>query len=1022
MLTLKEAQALRQSAKKNYKPVNYVKGAKKEPWWQKTLNFVMRPQRAVTGGLANITDKDRSTTLLGGVLGGISGRERKDFDEVMNNLRWKQREKDEKYNFWQGQKGKFDFFDIVNLAGNIGLDPLTYLTFGGSSILKSGARAQADEAVRQGAKYGLNIGGSKWLKGSAKRMTKDTPDIIETALLKRGRSVEEAAQASKTARVEIDNAGKSKRLRDQNAFINFDVPFTNISKAFGKKPSWLQKHDNLITNTQVEGLANMLSKIAGEAATPDEVSKLISARYGKDDISKLTMQEVNDLQTLKNFSYKADESAPKNFSEQAMGFLGNYKFQQGSGGVSKLGNALRPLNPFNARSVFANKDPLINRSATQFTENRNLLLGRVRQAEKDLENLVKGTKSLSKEEKFAIPYVVEKTFPQQYKNLDDFLMKTVGNTANKKQIENVAEFLKNRHDYYGGLEVTSGLREFSRENYFPHIQDFDAQEAAGIFENVQKYLNDPAIGQFLSQSANNPYAKQRKSFSTLAEVDDAISKLNDTVSKTTPGTKEYEELLEKVTLLKNLFKRDPVEVFEKRSKAAVRSSAMKALLDQYILDGVIQIVPTRKGITKEMSDKGFRLLETREADAIGLLNILAKELKVSKKGKSKNLVVIHKKLFDLLKDSPKFSQREAINRVVEVTNTATNVFKTLYTSLVPKHYFYNFVGNVFNNTMAGVTADSYLKAGKLMYKLRNKTLTAKEQKLIDYALDEGILNQTAFADLVRPEILRKGYRGVEEEYASFYNRIDKTNQKVVDNPVSKKMRQYLGDPSDNLTRLAHYIHVYETTRSVKLASESVRLHLFNYNEVTSSDRLMKVVFPFWNWMKNNIPLQLTKFVTEPRIAAQWQRLQEQSFGDSYSENYPDYIQEGFAKLPWGNQDGEQRFYNPRTPLQDLTQVGDPLKTMLNAITPVAKMPAEFFFNKQVFSGTPVSYEKAKNKDLGYFETDLSADQTQKYLRSNLGILGDIWDLGAQATGAQPRNKDWVDLMTDQIFGSTANIR
>jgi hypothetical protein len=1016
---------------------------KKEPWWQKTLNFIARPQRAITGALANITDKNPNTTLLGGVWGGLSGRERKDFDEFLNNVDWKQREAGQPYSIF-GTKGRLDLFDLVNFGGNVALDPLTWATLGGSSIVKSGARAMADEAVKQAAKEGVKLSGTKWLKGSANRMVGDAPDLIEEAIknrLRRGsgaRPTKEvlddiALQASKKAELaknEIYNAGKAARLRDQNALINFDVPFTNISKSFGKKPSWLQKVDKTITEPQIAGTANMFSKVGGEAATPEEITKLLQNRYEKKDLSNLTMQELNDLQQLDKFVYKTADDAPfgdavpSSFSEQAMNHLGNYKFQQGSGGTSKLGDLFRPHNPFNARTVFANSDPLLNRSASQYADTKNQILGRTRQVEKDLEGITKATQGLSKEELYAIPYAIEKAFPDVYKDLDTYLTKTVGTTKNKKTIEDVAQFISDRQKYYGGFELSSGLRQSVRENYFPHIQNFDELEKAGLQERIQKYLNDPTIGKFLQQSANNPYAQSRKSFDTLAEVDNEVAKLKNDLSSVPPNSPEYAELSEKVQTLELLFKRDPIEVFEKRAKTAVRSSAMKALLDQYKLDGVILTLPDAKDLTKEMTEKGYKLLTNREAQAIGVKDIIkttddvaegAEE--VVKKG-SLEKIAIHQDLYDLLKESPRFSQREAVNRAVEMTNVVTNIFKTLYTSLVPKHYFNNLVGNVFNNTMAGVGASSYYQAGKIMQKMRSGTLTAKEQKLVDFALDEGILNQTSFADLVRPEILRKGNRRVDEKYASFYNKIDTLNQKIVDNAVAKKMRQYVGDPSDNITRLAHYIHIYNSTRSVKLASESVRKHLFNYNEITGADRLVKVVLPFWNWMKNNIPLQITKFVTEPRIAAQWQRIQEESFGQDNVENYPGYIQEGFMKMPWG----QQTFYNPRVPVQDLTQLADPLKTPLNALTPVAKMPLEFFFNRQIFSENPISYEKIKDKEVGYWGNEQASEQTNKYLRQNLGILGDLWDAQRQLAGEERYGKDWLNLFTDTMFGSTNKLR
>lgn len=998
----------------SYKPFTTPQVKPDEPWWQDVLNFVARPQRAVTGALANITDNNKDTTFLSGVLGGLSGRERKDFDEFLNNVGWKQNEADGKYSFLKGQKGKFDLFDMVNFLGNVGLDPITYLSFGAAALPKAGASAMGKVALQQAAKYGAKASGTPWLKGSAKRLAADTPDLIENTLLKKGISADQAANASRLARIEIDNAGKAARLKAQNNLINLDVPFTNISKGFGKKPSFLRLTDRSVTPEMVAGITSMLQKI-NDSVTPDEITKVIQGRYGKDDLAKLTMQEANDIQQLTKMSYDSNPSA-KTYSEQVMDFFDNSKFQQGSGGVSKLGSLLTPLNPFNSRTVFGNKNPLINRSANFYTDTKNRILSRTRQVEKDMVKASQLAKGLSDEEKKAVAYIIEKQFPNKFTDLDNYLTNVSGNTKNKQKIQDLADFVSERMKKYTDQEVEVGLRSNTLDNYFPHIQDFEAQELAGLREVYQKNLNDPVIGRFIAQSSNNPYAQTRKSFKTLAEVDDKIAELKDQLLTTAKGTNDYNEIDEKIRLLEVLFKRDPANVLEQRSKTAVRSSAMKALQDQYILDGAI--VKTSGRLTEEQSKSGLRKMRPEEIDAIGLANTIRKE-----KGEN---IFIHEELYKLLSESTRYFEQESLNRTVELVNSATNIFKSLYTSAVPKHYWYNFVGSVFNNTMAGVTVGSYVKAGKLLASMRNKRLTPKEEKLINFAFDEGILNQTAFADLVRPDIMLRG-RKVKTKDELFYRRIDKFNKTVVDNPLSMTMRNYLGDPSDNLTRLAHYIHVYETTRSVKLAAESVRLHLFNYNELTNADRITKVIFPFWNWMKNNVPLQLHKMFTEPRIAQQFQRIQEESFGEDTSGNYPDYIKEMFVKLPTG----KDEFYSPRLPLQDLGQFGNSfnplgiaesgMKTGLNSLTPVAKIPLELYFNKQIFSDRPVSFQKFYSPQRNYLEGQRSVEEVLKYLSNNTGVLGDAYEAQKQLRDPE-EDKTWVDILTNNLFGNRTKLQ
>jgi hypothetical protein len=514
------------------------------------------------------------------------------------------------------------------------------LTFGGASLAKSGARAQAEEAVRQASKYGLELGGSKYFKGSAKRMA-NVSDVIEeeiTKQLSKGRQLTPeklaqieriAAKKAGRAKVAVDNAGRAARLKAQNARFNLDVPFTNISKSFGEKGNWLKLQDNVADTAQVAGALSMLSKVGGSAATPDEIKSLIQTRYGKEELKDLTQQELNDIQQLAKMQYSklevttkatpktskkqlADElervikiinpnasitaeqlaktmrkkkmfnklndlviatnkqrNSSNTFKSEAMNLLGNYKFQQGSGGVSKLGNLLTPLNPFNKRSVFGNKDFLINRGANIKAETDNAILSQTRQVEKDVETLTKmreGLKAADDNERAeilkSVGFVIEGKFPKQYKDLEDYLNKVVGNADNADKVREIAQFIQNRMARYTLKEQEAGLLNNLRQSYFPHIQDFEAQEAAKIRKGIEENLADPVIGKFLQQSSKNPYTNQRKGFKTLAEVDDAASAIKTKIATVQEGTPEYEKMASQLELLENLFKRDPIRIYQ----------------------------------------------------------------------------------------------------------------------------------------------------------------------------------------------------------------------------------------------------------------------------------------------------------------------------------------------------------------------------------------------------------------------------------------------------------------------------
>jgi hypothetical protein len=218
-----------------------------------------------------------------------------------------------------------------------------------------------------------------------------------------------------------------------------------------------------------------------------------------------------------------------------------------------------------------------------------------------------------------------------------------------------------------------------------------------------------------------------------------------------------------------------------------------------------------------------------------------------------------------------------------------------------------------------------------------------QQKIFDEALKNGVLHQNFLSDFVRADELVP-----ESKLGAF-------EKKFRDNKVTKAMREKAGQPVENLTRFALFIHGIEKTGSIKQASALVRKHLFNYNELTSADRVARVMVPFWNWMKNNIPLQIEKLAQNPRFYKQYLHLKEQSQEDTEGD-IPQWAREASFGL------GGNKMYNPSLPVNDLNGIFgnspvDPLRTLLSSMNEIAKVPTEIVTNKSLFTGKPIDYER-----------------------------------------------------------------
>jgi hypothetical protein len=1190
-----------------------------QPWYLDVLDFVLRPQRAITGALSNVTDSDRKTTFLGGLYGGISGKEKKDFNQVLNNIGWKQAERGEGYNFFKGKKGAFDLFDITSFAGDVVLDPITYITLGAGAATKAGVSAATKTAADIARKQGVELGKALTVKGQQREIQK----MLDNIVAKKGgdnrvfrtvgkgegaRTIDEGigkiggvkAEASVNSDLirrfynkKIQDAMKTGRREGQNALVNIDIPFMRFYKSIGTKPGWLKVSDVAIDGKQLAAANRILEQLflsEGDVRKIAELKagrtkegkkeidaimnrvkttrdKFIEKAYGISDVRNMTLQEYKDMiqrlakvrardlpdskityyvtesltgspkfdvvaarkgyksKFMKDYRIKGVPKATRKLLDEldyymqiaetrktprtpatsgipvfelkrieealaaaksskrkkaavdesireliesvkkeipfdvyvrnttptsrgSVSGLDLSRFVTDMGGASKLGSLIRRNNPFNIRTLRSQEES-VNDVGNILRDNENRIMGRKREMEKQVLQLQKLAEELgvTTDDLRSLPYVIQKAFPdefldediatqirnlsaelqlaeQEYKmlskrktrsaeqedrmiDLGDYIFETKkviddlretnklsykealsriadGDEIKIKNLELLANKMRNLFKTMRDEELKSGSLDSTRRDYFPHVIKYDDDK---LKELRRIYKDDPEIGALITKATGNQFAKERKSFQTLAEVDNMIAILqeririlNDLDAEENAG--EVAKLMEKIDVISNLYERDPFTALAKRYYKSVKTTAMKDMQNYLISNGYI-ITHTRKKPLSESESDYFVSLDRNQAKALGL--------------KEGNLV--HAEVLKGLQRVREVFTDKGAENVLRGLEAFTNAFKTITTTIIPSHYWYNVIGLVTNNTMAGVGVESYFKAAKLLKAKRSgETLSKEEEKIIRDMLDNGVLNQTSYADLL-------GTNTAALERNDILAKIEKS---IVDNPVTRFARGNIGDPMDNFFRVAHYLDVYEKTGSVKLASESVRKYLFNYSELTISDRAMKVAVPFWNWSKNNIPLQLHKLFTTPRFAGTYGKLREETQGDvADNPNAPDWLKSEYFRF------GENAFYNPRAPIQDLATVSD-LNKILGIQSPLIKVPQELAMNKQYFNQRPIDYEYQRTGN--YDNTELA-----KYFMRQTGLTSRGMST-YEALQDKTDNKTILDNIRDLLIGKSVELK
>lgn len=1119
--------------------------ANQDPWYMDILHGIGAIGSTVTNQIANWTDgqtnwKDipLAETLknfgqgqwnawndgqigfqdipgFGGMVN--AGKTNKTTTNIFDNLGWHDAPADNNgYNFFQAKQGQFDYKDLLELAGDVALDPTTYLTLGGSSAIKAGEKALQNTAENIAEKAGVQF--SK--KGGANAVADNVASqIMDQTLGKAGanpginpRLYEDLAMNKyHNTMDDILNAGKSARESAQNALFNFDVPFTNITKQFGTKPDWLKVTDPLIGETQVNKAKQMIDELGINA---DQMPNMLNQRYGKTSLDQLSMQEFDNLMkggldikqtplrgnpTINTFS-KLGEEVPftptfKNSKEmaqwlephldnlgfstadgwtakslhdmlkndpngrvkvlqdlidqvgtwgtqhtqpfvtqavkdavdmgsndilkiaksrklgddslsglldkltsknrvknleiadkikksaEAIGYKGDSikemsdtllkheqslmkerptiakaempkwvkQFQKDMGGTSQVGAKAQKLSKAVNARTFGSNDQMVNRGAGTILDADAKIHGHSIQMEKDLKKLKDAMKGLNANEKRAIEYQLEGKLP------DGMTIENLVRQGRVDQVATVVAQMKALYDNLGKADLKAGTIPKLRDNYHRHsIKGTDAQRNALL----DKLSRDPILSKYLGRNANNRAGIERKGFETMADLDNAVEELKQTMAK--PGA-DSKAIGDQITQLQELFHREPLQAMHDRYYQSIKSRAYKEMHDSLEKDGLIVKNGTGKPIPADKLDDYVHLDDAKMAGRLGL-----------KTGDR-----VHKEVLKGMEKVNKIFTDEGMNKIVRGFESAINVWRGLVTTNVPSHHFFNLLGNVANATIAGVKPGAYLEAGKLLAGKGDRDIYQK-------ALDYGILHQGMTQDL-----------GMMFDKA----RLNKAENLVFNNPWAKTLNTG-GNYGDNITRLALFVSAYKKTGSAKMASAQVRRFLFNYREMTGTDKAIRTVAPFWNWTKNNLPLQISSFMQQPRYYETFQKLRDQFNGEDNQDSAPDWAKNDYLHM------AGDTFFNPRLPLQDLGKVEHTGDLLTGLMTPAMKVPIELYQNKQFFNGQPI--DSTYDPSLGY-----DSEARNKYLLQQSGMPGKL------INGAI--NGDLPGTFLDSLFGKAQHF-
>lgn len=131
----------------------------------------------------------------------------------------------------------------------------------------------------------------------------------------------------------------------------------------------------------------------------------------------------------------------------------------------------------------------------------------------------------------------------------------------------------------------------------------------------------------------------------------------------------------------------------------------------------------------------------------------------------------------------------------------------------------------------------------------------------------------------------------------------------------------------------------------------IKRYLFDYQNVSAADEVMRSIIPFWFWMSRNLPLQLTNQWINPKAYAMYSKFKNAISSDEEEDPLlPSWMREAGAISLGGSwyATPELGFQGVQRQLEEL---GQP-KRLLSYVNPALRLPVELLGGRKLYNDTP----------------------------------------------------------------------
>jgi hypothetical protein len=365
----------------------------------------------------------------------------------------------------------------------------------------------------------------------------------------------------------------------------------------------------------------------------------------------------------------------------------------------------------------------------------------------------------------------------------------------------------------------------------------------------------------------------------------------------------------------NFFTEDPVQALRMRVNESLRAVTQKGMMEQIVktmgrkIDTVDDIMLGEKSYI--LSPEGMKSFlgagwrdEVSDEIAKAYDNIVANSRLKNKKGLDNAFLEVDSAGFGVAKaaDVPVYGlpsetvddlnryisfrrNPEELQRLLNVFDYATDMWKGTTLALFPGFHARNFIGGLWNMALAGTAKLGNLRLGlSVMHSAgmlgRNKW--GKVSQALRDIVVEGPGGKVVYDG---PQVWKYAHNyGVLTPYAEaeFAKPISKAAQKLTPKTIPKKaLKQFThegvpvqfgfeaGNRVENWLRMSHFIGALKKGNTPWQAAMDVKKYFHDYAELAHMEKaILRRAMPFYSWSRKNIPLQLEALVTQPQKYAQ----------------------------------------------------------------------------------------------------------------------------------------------------------